>query len=167
MPTFYHLSSSITSNNLCVTVCVKYQSWIQLGTLPIPARCDSKPFECSNSNTALFILKCISFVKSSVLHIICLFVQTKWQRWNYLMYFMVSRTLHAAADFLFCKYTQWILVCHCLVNIFFCTSACWQLHQATGDWGLRDSHNIQEHPVWLMQHLLSGWKKHMHKHEPQ
>lgn len=66
----------------------------------------------------------------------------------------------------FCEYTKQSLVCHCLVNIFFCTSACWQLHQAAGDWGLRDSHNIQEHPVWLMQHLLSGCKRHMHEHEP-
>lgn len=58
-------------------------------------------------------------------------------------------------------------MCHCLVSTSFCTSACWQLHWVAGDWGLRDSHNIQEHPVWLMQHLLSEWRRHMHKHEPQ
>lgn len=66
-----------------------------------------------------------------------------------------------------CFVTQWVLMYHCLVSLFFNSSGCWQLHQAAGDWSLRDSYNIQEHPVWLMQCLLSGWKRHMHKHEPQ
>lgn len=45
---------------------------------------------------------------------------------------VVSPTLHGTADF-FCKQTQRNLVCRRLVNIFFCTSACWQLPQAAGD----------------------------------
>lgn len=55
-----------------------------------------------------------------------------------------------------------------LVQYVFCKSACWQLQQAAGDGGLRDSCRTEEHPGWLMQHLLLlGCKKHMHQHAPQ